>query len=118
METLQSSHCRAGSGQLLAQESGSSGVSSSSCGLYPPARSLSLLEALEPGRERLWRPSLHLAPASALSPLLLFPWGSQSLCGWVAGPDSTSSRRPCLPGDPPAELVAEMLCSPPSLDAT
>lgn len=61
-------------------------------------------------------PSSTCLSTEALS--LLFPWGSQSLCGWVAGPDSTSSRRPCLPGDPPAELVAEMLCSPPSLDAT
>lgn len=103
METLQNRLCRAGSGQLLAQESGSSGMSSSSCGLYPPARSLGLLEALEPGRERLWRPSLRLAPASALR---LFPCsfpGALRACagGWL-------DRTPRL-AEGPVFLVTHLL---------
>ena len=51
IETLLIRDCRAGSGQDLVQESESSGVSSSSCGLPPtPGRSLGLLEAL--GQDR------------------------------------------------------------------
>lgn len=119
IETLPNRDCRAGSGQVLVQERESSGVSSSSCGLPPhPRQTSGPPGGSGPGRERLWRSGPRQAPASALCPLLFSPWGSQSLCGWVAGPYSASSRRPSLTGDPPAELVTEMPYSPPTLDAS